>query len=69
MAVEIVGKFERGDRVVVVSDESWCKGCHGVISGVFPVMKHAPMYLVHLDSSPNPILKSSWIHEEGLEKE
>lgn len=69
MAIEILGKFKKGDRVVVVNEESWCKGCHGTISGVFPIMKSSPMYLVRLDKSPNPILKSSWIYEAGLEKE
>ena len=69
MAIEILGKFKQGDRVVVVGEESWCKGCHGVIGGVFPIAKHAPIYLVRLEDSPNPILKSSWIYEEGLESE
>lgn len=69
MAIDIVGKFAKGDRVVVIDNESWCKGCHGTIGGVFPIAKRPPMYLVKLDKSPEPMLKSAWIYEAGLEKE
>lgn len=69
MAIEILGKFKKGDRVVVTEEESWCKGCHGTVGGVFPIMKRPPVYLIRLDKSPNPMIKSSWIYEAGLEKE
>lgn len=68
MAAEVVGKFKKGDRVVVIAEDSWCKGCHGTISGLYP-MKHQACCLVKLDDSPNPVLKSSWVYEDGLEKE
>ena len=69
MAIEILGKFKVGDRVVVTEESSWCKGCHGVIGGIFPIAKRPPAYLVRLDKSPNPMIKTSWVYESWLKKE
>lgn len=73
MAVEIVGKFRKGDRVVVVATEEdpdyWCAGCHGTVRGIFPMGNRPPIYLVKLDDSPSPMIKDSWIYESELEKE
>ena len=69
MAIKITGKFKTGDRVVVTEETSWCKGCHGIVSGVFPIMKRSPVYLVRLDESPYPMIKTSWVYESWLEKE
>lgn len=69
MATEIHGKFKNGDRVVVTDEGAWCTGRHGTIGGVFPLTKKPPAYLVHLDDSPTPALKCSWVNEEGLKAE
>lgn len=73
MAIEIVGKFKKGDRVVVIAGEEdpdyWCRGCHGTVNGLFPRAGKPPMYLIRLDESPSPMIKDSWVYENELEKE
>ena len=70
---KVEGRFKKGDRVIVVAKKgqpgSWCTGCHGIVSGMFPIAKRPPAYLIRLDDSPNPVIKSSWIYEDELKRE
>ena len=67
--IEITGKFKIGDRVVVTEKMSWCKGYHGIVNGMFSIRKRLPVYLVRLDESPYPMIKTGRVYESWLEKE
>ena len=69
MDVEVITKFKKGDRVLVVDEESWCNGCHGTVKGVWSLPKGTPYYLVHLDESPSPVIQNAYIYEPELKKE
>lgn len=69
MDVEVITKFKKGDRVVVVDEDSWCNGCHGTVKGVWSLPKGTPYYLVHLDESPSPVIQNAYIYEPELKKE
>ena len=69
MDAEVVTKFKKGDRVVVVDEDSWCNGCHGTVKGVWSLPKGTPYYLVHLDESPSPVIKNAYIYEPELKEE
>jgi hypothetical protein len=69
MDAEVVTKFKKGDRVVVVDEDSWCNGCHGTVKGVWSLPKGMPYYLVHLDESPSPVIQNAYIYEPDLKKE
>ena len=69
MDAEIVTKFKKGDRVVVVDENSWCNECHGTVKGIWSLPKGTPYYLVHLDESPSPVIQNAYIYEPELKKE
>lgn len=75
MAVEIVGKFKKGDRVVIAasgedSSEKWCDGCEGVVKGIWPIgTKPIPDYLVSLEDSPSAYIRDVFVNENDLRAE
>lgn len=74
MASEVVGKFKKGDRVVIRArtsgTEEWCDGCHGVVKGIWATgTKPIPDYLVSLEDSPSAYIRDVFVHENDLRAE
>lgn len=62
--------FKVGDRVVITNEKRWSVGCSGVIKGVWmDIPGTPPYYLVDLDESPNPSVKSTYVYEKDLKAE
>lgn len=72
MAPEIVGKFKKGDRVVIVasredSPTKWCDGCEGIVKGIWPIgTKLVPDYLISLTDSPSAYIRDIFVGENEL---
>lgn len=60
-------KYDIGDRVLVTNKERWCVGCTGIVKGAWGLPKHAPYYLIHLEDSPSPYIKDTYVYEEDIE--
>ena len=69
MGNEVKSRFKAGDRIVVIGEEEWCHGCHGVVKGVCALPKGMPYYLIGLDESPCAYIRDSWVYENVLDKE
>lgn len=72
MAAEIVGKFKKGDRVVIAasgedSSEKWCDGCEGIVKGIWSIgTKPVPDYLISLTDSPSAYIRDIFVGENEL---
>ena len=72
MATEIVGKFKKGDRVVIAasredSPTKWYDGCEGTVKGIWVIGSQViPDYLVSLKDSPSAYIRDIFVSENDL---
>ena len=67
--IELLTKFKKGERVVIKDPETWCNECHGFVKGIFHIPPNSPFYLIELDKSPSPHIKTTYVYENQLTKE